>query len=46
MGDCVAWKPEMAPQAIDTNIIKTFENGQMIIIKNGVQYNMLGQEIK
>ena len=21
MGDCVAWKPEMAPQAIDTNIM-------------------------
>ena len=30
----------------DVKSIKTFENGQVVIIKNGVKYNVLGTEIK
>jgi hypothetical protein len=31
---------------IDTNITKTIENGQLIIIKNGVKYNVAGAVVK
>lgn len=30
----------------DVKSIKTFENGQVVIIKNGVKYNVLGTEIR
>ena len=30
----------------DVKSVKTFENGQVVIIKNGVKYNVLGTEIK
>jgi hypothetical protein len=31
---------------IDTNITKTIVNGQLIIIKNGVKYNVAGAVVK
>lgn len=30
----------------DVKSVKTFENGQVVIIKNGVKYNVLGTEIR
>jgi hypothetical protein len=32
--------------AVKEMTIKTFENGQLVIIKNGVKYNALGTEIR
>jgi len=32
--------------AVDAKAVKTFENGQLIIIKNGVKYNALGAMIQ
>ena len=32
--------------AVEGKAVKTIINGQLIIIKNGVQYNALGQVIK
>ena len=31
--------------AVETKVIKTFENGQLIIIKNGVKYNVNGTKL-
>ena len=31
---------------VSTSAVKAIENGQLIVIKNGVKYNALGQEIK
>ena len=30
----------------DVKAVKTIENGQLVIIKNGVRYNVAGQEMK
>ena len=40
--------PATALDNIDTTValVKAIENGQLIVIKNGVKYNALGQEIK
>lgn len=32
--------------AVEGKAVKTFENGQLVIIKNGVKYNALGAEVK
>ena len=32
--------------AVESKAIKTYENGQLIVIKNGVKYNALGQIMK
>jgi len=32
--------------AIEGKAVKSFENGQLVIIKNGVKYNALGAEIR
>lgn len=31
---------------VDTNITKTIENGQVVLIKNGVRYNLLGAQLQ
>ena len=32
--------------AVDTKAVKCFENGQLVIIKNGVKYNATGAIVK
>ena len=32
--------------AVSAKAVKTIENGQLVIIKNGVRYNVAGQEMK
>ena len=36
----------MESVATNTKAVKTVENGQLVIIKNGVKFNIAGQEIK
>ena len=43
--------PEWVPTAVDNTIVgekvvKVIENGQLVIIKNGVKYNVAGQQVK
>ena len=39
-------QPDMLDKAVATGVIKRIENGQLLIIREGVQYNALGVRVK